>query len=155
MESPIIFKKYANRRLYNTATSKYVTIGDLSDLISQGKQVKVIEDKTNIDVTAFTLTQIILEQAKGNNVLLPVPILHMIIQYGNNILLDFFTNYLTQIIQNYIAYKRSVDEQFQQWLELGMGLSQATTLKQPPVNPFQSLFAGYPGVPQGGPTKDD
>ena len=124
METPVLLKKYANRRLYDTSASKYVTIGDLAEIIRQGHHVKVVDDKTNEDVTALTLTQIILEQAKTNNAPLPVPILHMVIQYGNNLLSDFFTNYLMQIIQNYITYKRSVDEQFQRWLELGMGFSQ-------------------------------
>ena len=154
MEAPILFKKYANRRLYNTTTSKYVTIGDLGEIIRQGHQVKVVDEKTNEDVTALILTQIILEQAKTNNALLPVPILHMVIQYGNNLLSDFFTNYLMQIIQNYIAYKHSVDEQFQRWLELGMDFSQITPQNMAQMNPFQKLFSGLAN-PEATPKNDN
>ena len=142
VESPIIFKKYANRRIYDTSNSKYVTISDLGDIIRKGHQVKVVDDKTNEDVTALILIQIMLEQAKTNNALLPVPILHMVIQYGNNLLADFFTNYLMQIIQNYIAYKQSVDEQFQRWLEVGMDFSKATPQDMNPLNPLQHFFSG-------------
>lgn len=77
----LIFKKYANRRLYSMSDSKYVTLGDLSELIRQGHEVKVIDAKTKEDVTAFILTQIILEQTKNKNTLLPVPLLHFMIRY--------------------------------------------------------------------------
>ncbi|MBC2711593.1 MAG: hypothetical protein HGJ94_11585 [Desulfosarcina sp.] len=88
LTDPVFFKKYANRRLYNMSDSKYVTLGEMSELIRNGHEVKVIDAKTNADVTAFILTQIILEQAKHKNTLLPVPLLHLIIQYGDNVLID-------------------------------------------------------------------
>ena len=152
MDDPIIFKKYANRRLYDTSTSKYVTLAELADIIRKGHHVKVVDAKTDEDVSAFILTQIILEQAKTKNTLLPVPLLHLIIQYGDNILLDFFDNYLNQIIENYLAYKRSVDAQFQRWLDLGMGLSNPDQAQMPNFNPFQDLFKGFTG--DQGPKKD-
>jgi polyhydroxyalkanoate synthesis repressor PhaR len=61
--------------------SKYVTLNDMSDLICKGHEVKVIDAKTKADVTAFILTQIILEQTKSKNNLLPVPLLHFMIRY--------------------------------------------------------------------------
>lgn len=141
MEQPVVIKKYANRRLYNTATSKYITLNDLSDLIRDGKQVKVIEANTKEDVTAFILTQIVLEEAKSKNALLPAPILHLIIRYADNILLEFFDTYLNQIIKNYISYKRSMEAQFQQWLDLGMGLSDASGKNGFNFNPFKDIFS--------------
>ena len=77
----LIFKKYANRRLYSMSESKYVTLDDMSQLICKGHDVKVIDAKTEEDVTAFVLTQIILEQTKNKNTLLPVPLLHFMIRY--------------------------------------------------------------------------
>ncbi len=79
MNDRIVLKKYANRRLYDTQKSAYVTLSEVADIIRQGKTIQAIDAKTKEDVTAFVLTQIILEEAKNNNALLPVPLLHMII----------------------------------------------------------------------------
>lgn len=141
MEGPQVFKKYANRRIYDTRSSSYVTLDELAEVIRKGQEVTVIDAKTKADVTAFILTQIVLEQAKRNNALLPVPLLHLIIQYGDNLLLEFFNTYLQQIVQNYIRYKSSVDTQFKQWLDLGMGLSSMSPGASPETNPFSAFFA--------------
>lgn len=58
------FKKYANRRLYDTEKSAYVTLDDVMQGIRQGRRVAVVDAKTGEDVTAFTLTQIILEESR-------------------------------------------------------------------------------------------
>ena len=81
MAERVLLKKYANRRLYDTEKSVYVTLSQVSDMIKEGRQVKVIDAKTEEDVTAFILTQIIVEEAKNKNSLLPVPLLHLIIEY--------------------------------------------------------------------------
>ena len=81
MTDSLIFKKYANRRLYSMSDSKYVTLDDMSELICKGHEVKVIDAKTKEDVTALILTQIILEQTKNKNALLPVSLLHFMIRY--------------------------------------------------------------------------
>ncbi len=143
MDSIVILKKYANRRLYNTASSKYVTLSELGDMVREGQQVKVIEADSKDDVTAFILTQIVLEQAKSKNTLLPVPLLHLIICYGDNILLDFFNNYLNQIIHNYLNYKKSFDDQFQHWLDLGMDMTKGSGTQMPNYNPFKAFFDGF------------
>ncbi len=81
MAESLIFKKYANRRLYSMSESKYVTLDDMSEAICKGHDVKVIDAKTEEDVTSLILTQIILEQTKNKNTLLPVPLLHFMIRY--------------------------------------------------------------------------
>ena len=66
----ITIKKYANRRLYNTAASSYVTLDDLATMVRDGIEFLVYDAKTNEDITRAVLTQIIVEQeAKGNNLL--------------------------------------------------------------------------------------
>lgn len=144
MDGPRVFKKYANRRIYDTHSSSYVTLEELTEVIRKGQEVKVIDAKTKADVTAFILTQIVLEQAKRNNALLPVPILHLIIQYGDNVLLEFFETYLQQIVQNYIRYKNAVDAQFKRWLDLGMGFS-GMGPDGLPENDFFASFFKTPG----------
>jgi polyhydroxyalkanoate synthesis repressor PhaR len=106
MEGPRIYKKYANRRIYDTLSSSYITLEELAEVIRKGQEVKVVDAKSKEDVTPYILTQIVLEQAKRNNALLPVPILHLVIQYGDNVLLEFFNTYLQQIAHNYIRYKK-------------------------------------------------
>ncbi len=100
MTEPIYFKKYANRRLYNQSESKYVTLEDVAELICKGCEVKVIDAKTKSDVTAFTLTQVILEQAKTKNILLPVPFLHLIIRNRESIFPQSFENQFKQFIRS-------------------------------------------------------
>jgi polyhydroxyalkanoate synthesis repressor PhaR len=147
MSEKILFKKYPNRRIYNTEKSEYVSLVQLGDLIKDGKDVKVVEVKTGEDVTAFTLTQIILEKAKKKNTLLPVPLLHLIIRHGENLLAEFFDKYLGQTVANYLSYKNAADDQFRKWLDMGQdfsGMAQKTaeniTNLNPLLNPFTNHF---------------
>lgn len=153
MESKkIVLKKYANRRLYDTEKSVYVTLHEVSAYIRDGLEVSIIDAKTKEDVTAFTLTQIILEEAKSKNALLPVPLLHLIIRYGNNLLGEFFEKYLHQIFQNFVTHKQAMDGQFQQWIEMGLNMSQAAQKSFPGLNPFQPFFDPFSG---DAPKKDE
>ncbi len=136
MAERVLLKKYANRRLYDTEKSIYVTLSQVSDMIKEGRQVKVIDAKTEEDVTAFILTQIIVEEAKNKNSLLPVPLLHLIIEYGETVLSEFFERYLELTIKNYLSYKTAFDEQFRKWLDLGGDFS---ALAQKNLHSFPSL----------------
>ncbi len=140
MSEPVILKKYANRRLYNTEISTYVTLNQVADEIKKGRQVTIFDAKTKEDVTAFILTQIILEEAKNKNALLPIPLLHMIIRYGDNLLAEFFDKYFYQIFQNFVSHKHTMDNQFQQWVEMGFNMSDAAQKGFASINPFQSFF---------------
>jgi polyhydroxyalkanoate synthesis repressor PhaR len=140
MPDKVKLKKYANRRLYDMEKSAYVTLNQVADLIRQGRQVEVVDAKTKEDVTASILSQIILEEAKNKNILLPVPVLHLIIQYGDNILGEFFEKYLQQMIQTYLAHKHAVDDQFKKWLELEMDFSKITQKTMAGITPFKSFF---------------
>ena len=140
MAEKIIYKKYANRRLYDTEQSKYVTLTEVARQILNGRQVEAIDAKTKEDVTAFVLTQILLEQAKNKTGLLPVPLLHLIIQFGDNVLMDFFQKHLQQTITSYLAHKSMADDQFKKWLETGMGISAMAQKNLAEMNPFQNIF---------------
>lgn len=132
MPQTVLIKKYANRRLYNTRDSKYLTLDQLSGLVKEGHEVKVVDAKTGGDVTGFILTQIILEESK-RHALLPVSLLHLIIRYGDNVLSEFFEKYLEQTLEVYMNYRSTVDGYFKQWLDLGMdfsGKTQESMLRQ-------------------------
>ena len=143
MPQTVILKKYANRRLYDTEKSVYVTLNQVADYIRDGRTVAIIDAKSKEDVTAFTLTQIILEEAKNKNALLPVPLLHLIICYGDNLLGEFFEKYLHQIFQNFVTHKQAMDGQFQQWIEMGLNMSQAAQKSFSGMNPFQPFFEPF------------
>ena len=123
MQHITVLKKYSNRRLYDTQQSKYVTLNTVRNLIRNGQRVKIVDANTKKDVTAFILTQIVLEQARCKNLLLPVPLLHLIIQYGDNMLQEFFEKYLQHVIEAYLKYRKSIDEQFRNWLTFRSELS--------------------------------
>ena len=150
MQEKKLLKKYSNRRLYDTTNSTYVTLNQVADMIKAGDEVEVHDAKMNEDVTAFILTQIILEEARKKNALLPVPLLHLIIRYGENVLQEFFNKYLQQIIANYLEFKKAVDEQFSKWLDMGIDYSdmaQKTLTGLTPFNSFFNQFAKKPGEP--------
>ena len=141
-KNKIVLKKYANRRLYDTRSSAYVTLNEVADMVKQGHEIQALDAKTNEDVTAFILTQIILEEARKNNALLPVPLLHIVIRYGENVLGEFFEKHLDQTIHSYLAYKSQVDDQFRRWLELGMDWSDIAKKSMAGLGPFQAFFSG-------------
>ena len=143
MPDPILLKKYANRRLYDTAGSRYVTLEEVAHMIKEGRTVKAEDAKSGEDVTAFILTQIVLESARQKNILLPSPLLHVIIRYGDNQLNEFFGKHLEQIMKNYLAYKSQVDDQFKRWMEVGLNFSEMAKESVKTMTPF-SFFSRIP-----------
>jgi len=144
MQDQVLIKRYPNRRLYDTSASSYVKLDRVADLIRQGRIVKVIEAGSEEDITAYVLTQIMLEEAKKKNFLLPVSVLHLIIRYGDTLLGEFFEKYLQEAIKNFVSYKTFTDEQFRKWMELGFDLSemtQKTVSEMPPLKPFFDFFS--------------
>ncbi|HOD70369.1 MAG TPA: polyhydroxyalkanoate synthesis regulator DNA-binding domain-containing protein [Deltaproteobacteria bacterium] len=133
-------KKYGNRRLYDTARSTYVTLNQVADIIKQGTDVEVVDAKTQEDVTAFILTQIVLEQARRKNALLPVELLHLIIRYGENLLQEFFQKYLEQTINGYLQFKRSMDEQFSKWIDMQLNYSDMAQKTFSGLTQLQNIF---------------
>lgn len=81
-KKPRIIKRYQNRKLYDTQHSCYVTLDDIEGLLKNGEDVSVIDNRTGEDLTAVTLTQIILEEEKKKKNILPIPTLKSIIRTG-------------------------------------------------------------------------
>lgn len=100
---PVIIKKYANRRLYNTAASSYVTLDNLAEMVRSGVEFTVYDAKTGDDITRPVLTQIIVDaEAKGQN-LLPISFLRQLIGfYGDSLqgLVPRYLDYSMRMFQN-------------------------------------------------------
>ncbi len=141
MPDTITIKKYPNRRLYNTKKSTYITLEDVSDLIKKGFRIKVVDVNTGDDVTPIVLTQIIMNKAKNDNAILPVSLLHLVIQYGESHLHDFFEKYLETSIKNYLGYRKQMDDQINSYMEMGMDfstLAEKTFRNMDPMNFFSN-----------------
>ncbi len=88
-KKPRIVKRYQNRKLYDTTTSRYVTLDDIALMIREGEDVQIIDNRNRDDLTGITLTQIIFEQEKKKKSLLPLSTLRNIIQSGGEKLVGF------------------------------------------------------------------
>lgn len=146
MDQQILIKKYPNRRLYNTETSGYITIKDVAELIKSGSRVEVRDVTNGEDVTALVLTQIIMDKAKNNQGLLPVSLLHLVIQFGENLLHEFFEKYLEKTMESYLIYRKTVDDQVNAYLDMGMdfsSLAEKTLKDMESMNLFKETFQQY------------
>ena len=98
---PVVIKKYANRRLYNTKTSSYVTLDHLCEMVKEGTEFEVHDARTGEDITRSVLTQIIFEEeSKGQN-LLPVRFLRQLIRFYGDSLQAFIPGYLDLSMENF------------------------------------------------------
>ena len=110
-EDSIVIKKYANRRLYNTGTSTYVTLEDLAVMVKAEEDFVVIDAKSGEDITRSVLTQIIFEQeAKGQN-LLPVAFLRNLIQFYGDSVQSIVPSYLEHSMDSFREQRESFQEQ--------------------------------------------
>jgi polyhydroxyalkanoate synthesis repressor PhaR len=99
--SVVLIKKYGNRRLYDTAGSRYVNLDDLAGLVRAGKEVRVVDAKTGRDLTRVILTQIITEDAKEKPTGLPLELLRQLIMASDEIRQEFLMWYLKSAFDTY------------------------------------------------------
>lgn len=101
----MLVKKYGNRRLYDTDASRYITLEELADAIRRGADPRVVDAKTQEDLTQSTLAQIIVE-GRGAARLLPVPLLLQLVRLGDDALAEFFGRYMTFALEMYLQAKQ-------------------------------------------------
>ena len=99
-QSAVVIKKYANRRLYNTSTSTYVTLDDLSTMVKAGTDFLVYDAKTGEDITRSVLTQIIFEEENKGTNLLPINFLRQLIRFYGDSMQAFVPGYLEFSLEN-------------------------------------------------------
>lgn len=113
---PIVVKKYANRRLYNTGTSTYVTLEDLAEMVKKGDEFVVTDAKTGEEITRSVLTQIIFEQENKGQNLLPITFLRQLIRFYGDSLQGVIPSYLDMSMQSFSRHQESMRAQMSQAL---------------------------------------
>jgi polyhydroxyalkanoate synthesis repressor PhaR len=148
-----VVKKYANRRLYNTATSCYVTLDELSQMVRKGEDFVVYDAKTGEDITRSVLTQIILEEdSKGRN-LLPISFLRQLISFYDDSLQSFLPRYLELSMENFARNQEQMRGYMEQTFGRFFPLNQFEDMARQNMALFQraaSMWHPFPGGEEEG-----
>jgi len=127
-ERKVVIKKYENRRLYDTAASRYVNLEDVARMVREGVEVQVVDARSGEDLTRVILTQVIMEDAKGHESGLPLDLLRKLIVASDRATHDFLTWYLTTVTDMY---------------QKAQGALQAR-----PLEVVRNLFSSQPAAPR-------
>jgi polyhydroxyalkanoate synthesis repressor PhaR len=106
--SPVVIKRYGNRRLYDTSGSRYVNLDDIASLVREGTDVKVVDAKSGQDLTRVTLTQIITEDARDKPTGLPLELLRQLIVASDEVRQEFVMWYLKSAFDTYQTVQSAV-----------------------------------------------
>ncbi len=109
---PIIIKKYANRRLYNTGTSSYITLEQLCDMVKEGVEFEVRDARTGEDITRQVLAQIIFEEENKGQHLLPIQFLRQLIRFYGDSLQAFVPSYLELSMESFAKNQNELRQKF-------------------------------------------
>jgi polyhydroxyalkanoate synthesis repressor PhaR len=137
MNSTVIIKKYGNRRLYDTAGSRYVNLDDIAALVREGKNVQVVDAKSGQDLTRVTLTQIITEDAKDKPTGLPLELLRQLIVASDEVRQEFVMWYLKSAFDTYQKVQDAVQSR--------LGEVQSAILS--PVDMMKKFLGAPPSPP--------
>jgi polyhydroxyalkanoate synthesis repressor PhaR len=150
-EKPVTIKKYANRRLYNTGTSTYVTLEDLAALVKSGEDFVVYDAKTGEDITRSVLTQIIFEQEnkEGQN-LLPIAFLRQLIRFYGDSMQMLVPRFLEASIESLTREQEKFRHQMAQAFGVG-GFGPLEDQVRRNMEMFQRAFSMFPGFASAAP----
>lgn len=141
-DSTVVIRKYGNRRLYDTAASRYINLDDIAGFIREGKSVQIVDAKTGRDLTRVTLTQIITEDAKNKPTGLPLELLRQLIIASDEVRQEFIMWYLKSAFDTYQTVQDAVQSR----------LGEVQSAIMSPLEMMQKFLA--PATP-GPPTKAD
>lgn len=112
----IIIKKYANRRLYNTASSSYITLEDLARMVRENVEFQVLDAKSGDDITHSILTQIIMDEEANGEQMLPVSFLRQLIGMYGNSMQAMMPSYLEASMANFRENQAKIKDAFEKGL---------------------------------------
>ena len=131
-QGKLVIKKYENRRLYDTSASRYVNLEEVAAMLRQGADIQVVDAKSGEDVTRVILTQIIVDDARGNQAGLPLELLRQLIVASDRARHDFMMWYLKAAFDTYQKVQDSVQSQLS-------GMRSAATA---PLETMRRFFSG-------------
>ena len=135
-EGPVVIKKYANRRLYNTASSTYVTLEHLADMVRKGVDFVVYDAKSNDDITRSVLAQIIFDEESRSESLLPIQFLRQLIGFYGNSMQAFLPSYLEMSLASFAEQQERLRQQLS-----GMGPAPSLSAYEDQVKKNMALFS--------------
>jgi polyhydroxyalkanoate synthesis repressor PhaR len=128
---PVIIKKYANRRLYNTETSSYITLDHLAEMTREGRDFQVFDARTGEDITRSVLTQIVMEGEAGGQTMLPTSFLRQIIALYGDSMQGMVPHYLeasmAAFADNQAKFRDAAMKPFEQLARQNLAMFQAAT----------------------------
>jgi polyhydroxyalkanoate synthesis repressor PhaR len=129
--TPVVIKKYAKRRLYNTETSSYITLEHLATITREGRDFQVFDARTGEDITRSVLTQIVMEEEATGQTMLPVPFLRQIIAMYGDSMQAMVPHYLeasmAAFAENQDKFRDAALKPFEQLTKQNLALFQAAT----------------------------
>ncbi len=150
-DDPIIIKKYANRRLYNTAVAEFVTLDDLYTMVKEGRQFVVRDAKSDTDITTSILAQILAEEEGRGNNLLPLNYLRQLLSFYNEGVGQYLSTYLDQSMENFSNNQQQIMKQMQDMFGGAGALQQINEINRRNMEIFQKSLAmfGTPNAASG------
>ena len=140
----VVIKKYANRRLYNTRTSAYVTLEDLATMVREGVDFVVYDAKTNDDLTRQILTQIIFEEESRGEALLPVQFLRQLIGFYGGQMQGVLPSYLEMSLANFGKQQEQFASQMSRAFGTGAGASLMEDAARANIAMFERAMQMFP-----------
>jgi polyhydroxyalkanoate synthesis repressor PhaR len=129
--APVVIKKYANRRLYNTETSSYITLEHLAEMTREGRDFQVFDARTGEDITRAVLTQIVMEGEAGGQTMLPISFLRQIIALYGDSMQGMVPHYLeasmAAFAENQAKFRDAAMKPFEQLARQNLAMFQAAT----------------------------
>jgi polyhydroxyalkanoate synthesis repressor PhaR len=145
---PIIIKKYANRRLYNTQTSSYVTLEHLCDMVKEGVEFEVRDARTGEDITRQVLAQIIFDEENKGQHLLPIQFLRQLIRFYGDSLQSFVPSYLEMSMESFTKSQQEMREKFAEALGGKLGFKDFEQMTRQNIQMFERAMKMF--TPFGG-----
>ena len=142
---PVVVKKYANRRLYNTETSSYITQDNLADMVKAGRDFVVYDARSGEDITRSVLTQIIVEAESKGTSMLPTPFLRHLIGFYGDSLQSVVPRYLEQAMASFAHQQQQMRQAYQQAITpfMPFGMEELSRSNLAMIERAMSLFSSF------------
>jgi polyhydroxyalkanoate synthesis repressor PhaR len=150
--APIVIKKYANRRLYNTQTSSYVTLDHLCEMVKEGVEFEVRDARTGEDITRQVLAQIIFEEENKGQHLLPIQFLRQLIRFYGDSLQAFVPSYLEMSMESFAKNQQEMREKFAEAMGGKLGFKDFQDMTRQNIQMFEramKMFSPFAAAGMG------